>query len=77
MCELLVIVLDPQRTARLAAMHRGQVARAAFGREPVKHGAHELHERCLTGLVRTVEHGHAARQVLEMEVRPDAKSVDL
>src|SRR3569833_100709 len=59
-----------------AATHRRQVTPAPLIAEAVEHGPQELHERGLTGLVRTVDHGQTVGDACDLQPVPDAKAVD-
>ncbi len=73
-----VSVFDPERTHLLAyAMHRRQVAVAAFGRKAVQHGADELHQCRLAGLVLAVEYDERLGQPGKFKVCPDSKAIDV
>ena len=74
--KLAAVVLHAEQAARFAAVDRGQVQFAAFRREPIQHGAEELHQRRLAGFVLAEEQRHAVGELVDRQLIPHAEAID-
>ena len=71
------VARDANASACLTAMRGGKVTRPTLPGEAVQHRPHELHQGCLASLVRAVEYGYVAREIIDVHLGPNAEPANV